>query len=305
MKILSNNIWSFSSYLLAIACYCLPLHCDAQDSTAATEPEKKAVVNGTFVGNLIIDNQSVMVPVKKTTEFSIQHRFGTFNNGYKDFYGLFAGANVRFGVAYTPIDNLQLGIGICEERMQWDGNIKYALIKQAVAGGSPVSVTLFGDMAVSTLPKQDNFVSGADRISYFTQVIIARKITKHFSLQVSPDLSYFNNIEGYVDAAGEIKPKMNNAHFAIAFSGRYKLADGVAIIANYDQPLTQHTTNNPHPNLSAGLELSTKGHSFQIFIGNYQSILPQQNNVFNQNDYTKSQYLAGFNITRRWYHSEE
>ena len=104
---------------------------------------------------------------------------------------------------------------------------------------------------------------------------------------------------------GTIQPKMNNAHFAIAFSGRYKITDGTAIIANYDQPLTQHPMDNPHPNISFGIELGTQGHTFQIFLGNYQSIIPQQNNVFNQNDFLGSQYLIGFNITRRWYHSEE
>lgn len=165
----------------------------AQDST---KTGKIARVNNTFGGNMIIDNQTVMVPVKKTFEFTIQHRFGTINNGYSDLFGLFSGANVRFGWNYTPIDNLQLGIGICEDKMQWDGNVKYALSKQAVSHGCPVSVTYFGNMAVSSLPKKGNFVSDGDRISYFNQLIIARKITKQFSLQVAPSLSYFNNVEG-------------------------------------------------------------------------------------------------------------
>ncbi len=303
MKILSKIKWSAGSCLLLIGCYFLPaVNCNAQDST---EVVKKAYVGGTFVGSMIIDNQSVMVPVAKTTEVAIQHRFGTVNNGYEDMYGIFAPANIRLGGSYTPINNLQIGIGVTKERMQWDGNVKYALGKQQVKGGCPVSVTIFADMAVSTLPKAGNFVSGSDRISYFTQLIIARKITKHFSAQVSPSFSYFNNIAGYVDANGNIQPRMKNGHWAIAFSGRYKVKDGFCIIANYDQPLTQHPTDNPHPNLSLGVEMSTKGHSFQIFFSNYQSIIPQQNNVFNQNDYTKSQYLIGFNITRRWYHSAE
>jgi len=46
--------------------------------------------------------------------------------------------------------------------------------------------------------------------------------------------------------------------------------------------------------------MNTSNHSFQVFAGNYNSILPQSNNVFNQNDFTKGQFLIGFNITRLW-----
>ncbi len=304
MKILSNII-SAGNCLLLMAICCLPvMHCYAQDSDSTAAPAK-AYVGGTFSGNLLIDNQTVMVPVKQTFEFSIQHRFGTVTDGYSDFYGLFAGANVRFGFAYTPINNLQLGIGLCEEKMQLDGNAKYALIKQAKSGGSPVSVSLYGNMSVSTLPKEGNFVNNGDRISYFSQLIIARKITPKLSVQVSPGMAYFNNIDGYVASDGSIQPTMKNANFSLSFMGRYKVTEGMSIMVNYDQPLTQNPTNNPHPNVSFGLELSTIGHSFQIFATNYQSINPQANNVFNQNDFSKGQYLIGFNITRRWYHDSE
>ena len=280
-------------WLLVIGLLVISNQSHAQDSIIAR-------VKNTFRSNLIIDNQTVMVPVKKTLEFSIQHRFGTINNGYSDFYGLFAPANIRLGANYTPIDKLQLGIGLTKERMQVDGNIKYALSKQAETHGCPVSVTYYGDMAVSTLPKTGNFVTNADRISYFNQLIIARKVTKQFSLQVSPSLSYFNNVEAYKSPNGTIKPKMNNYHFAVATSGCYMLTDGMGVIANYDQPVTQHPTNNPHPNISFGIQFVTITHTFQIFLGNFQSIIPQTNNLFNQNDFTKGSYLIGFNITKRW-----
>ena len=268
---------------------------------AATEKVAKDYVKNTFAGNLLIDNQTVMVATKNTFEFAIQHRFGTINNGYSDFAGLFAPSNIRLGFAYTPISNLQLGFGITKVSMLWDGNAKLALCKQSKTGGCPVSVTYYGNFAVSTLPKAGNFVSDMDRLSYFHQLIIARKVTTALSVQVSPSLSYFNNIAGYMSSDGTIKPLMNNAHYAIAFGGRYKLNDGVAVIANYDQPLTQHPSNNPHPNISFGFDLGTTGHSFQIFVGNYQSINQQANNVFNQNDFTASRYCIGFNIVRKWY----
>ena len=297
MKILTKIKLPIVNCQLIIACCCLSVvNCfgqDVQDSVIAR-------VKSTFKSNLIIDNQTVMVPVKKTFEFTIQHRFGTINNGYADFYGLFAPANIRLGWNYTPINDMQLGFGLCKERMELDGNIKYALSKQAVGHGSPVSVTYYGNMAVSTLSKKENFIVDVDRISYFNQLIIARKVTQHLSLQVSPSLSYFNNVEGYADSSGSVKPKMKNAHYAVAVMGCYMLTDGMGVITNYDQPLTQHPANNPHPNISFGIQFVTITHTFQIFLGNFQSILPQTNNFFNRNDYTKNMYLIGFNITKRW-----
>jgi hypothetical protein len=97
-----------------------------------------------------------------------------------------------------------------------------------------------------------------------------------------------------------VKASMKNDHFAIAFGGRFKISNQMGIIVNYDQPITQHPMNNPHPNISFGLDIVTSAHSFQIFATNYAYILPQRNNYFNQNDFTKSQFLIGFNISRLW-----
>jgi ferredoxin len=160
-------------------------------------------------------------------------------------------------------------------------------------------VLYYGNMVVDTRDKE-NFVSGTDRLSYFHQLIIARKITDKFSAQIAPSLSYYNNVEGYLDENGDIQKKMENAHFAIAFTGRYKITESMAILAGVDQPLTQHTTNNPYPNICFGLEIATSSHAFQVFAGNFSSIVPQSNNVFNQNDYENGQFLIGFNITKLW-----
>jgi len=74
----------------------------------------------------------------------------------------------------------------------------------------------------------------------------------------------------------------------------------MAIIANYDQPITKHKSGNPFPNLALGLELSTSAHAFQFFFGNYYNLSPQQNNMYNRNDFTEGEFLIGFNITRLW-----
>ncbi|MGZ8550351.1 MAG: DUF5777 family beta-barrel protein, partial [Chitinophagaceae bacterium] len=256
----------------------------AQDQPEAQAIKKAKPVKNTFGSAWLMDNQTVMVPIKGTLEFDIQHRFGTVDNGKKDLWGIFAPSNIRLGLAYAPIDKLFLGAGLTKERMQVDLNAKYALLQQTTDNKLPVSVTYFGNVVLDARDKS-NFRNSVDRFSYFNQLIIARKITEKFSVQVAPNFSWFNNVEAYVDKDGEIQKKMENSHFAISVLGRFKVTEKSAIIAGYDQPLTQHTTNNPHPNICFGFETTTSSHAFQVFFGNYYGIVPQSNNVFNRNDF--------------------
>ena len=270
----------------------------AQDSAVVPVVKKAKQVKNTFGGVFIMDNQSVMVPVKGTLEMAIQHRFGSVDNGKKDLYGLFAPSNIRLGMSYAPLNRLMVGAGVTKERMQVDLFTKYALFLQT-PGKSPVSVSYFANAVVDARDKS-NFRNSVDRFSYFNQVIIARKITEDLSIQVAPSFSWYNNVEAYVNTKGAILEKMHNYHFAVSVAGRYKISENSAITAGYDQPLTQHPTNNPHPNLSLGFETTTSSHTFQVFAGNYYGIVPESNNMFNQNDYTKGQFVIGFNITHLW-----
>ena len=271
----------------------------AQDSTATPAVKKTKLVKNTFGSTWMIDNQTVMVPIKGTLEMDIQHRFGTVDNGKKDLWGIFAPSNIRLALSYAPVNKLFVGVGITRERTQVDFNAKYALLQQTVNNKVPVSVTYFGNVVIDAREKS-KFRESVHRFSYFNQLIIARKITKNFSAQVAPSFSWFNNVEAYVDSKGQIQKKMKNGHLAISVLGKYSITEKSAIIVGYDQPLTQHTTNNPDPNISFGFETTTSSHAFQVFAGNYYGIVPQSNNVYNQNNYRDGQFVIGFNIIRLW-----
>jgi hypothetical protein len=304
---------------------------DTTDSAAAAEPslpKKVKPAKNTFQSVWIIDNQTVMVPVKKTFEMDIMHRFGTVGKGYENFWGMFAPSNIRLGVSYSPINNLNVGFGITKENMLWDFSAKYAIIHQT-KGTYPVSVTYYGNAAYDTRKDPDNslfrteklkeqgdflsktFGASPDRFKFFHQLIIARKITERLSLQVAPSITHQNAVNGYykrVDSATKvIEGEMKHEHFAIAFSGRYKLTDVTCVIFNYDQPITKHVVNNPSPNISFGLEFNTSNHAFQLFLGNFFYLNPQRNNLENKNHFKNAegnvsikQFLIGFNVTRLW-----
>ena len=291
-----------------------------KDSTVAEKvdkaPAKVKPVKHSFQSIWIIDNQTVMVPVKGTFEMDIMHRFGTIKKGYEDLGGFFAPSNIRLGVTYAPINKLNIGFGITKSAMLWDVNAKYSLMTQE-KGKYPVSISWYGDMGYSSMrdPDKTIFKYSSQRMSFFNQIIIARKITDKLSIQVSPNVSHQNAVNGYYtknDSTGKVIFKtMKFDHFAISFSGRYKLTNVTSFMINYDQPITVHATNNPNPNLAFGFEFNSSGHSFQLFMGNYSLLSPQRNNLYNTNSpfpYTQADgtkmkggnFLIGFNITRLW-----
>jgi len=306
----------------------------AQDSTVVVEeevaPVKAKPVKNTFQSVWIIDNQTVLVPVKKTLEMDIQHRFGVVKNGYKDFWGFFAPSNIRIGASYVPINKLSVGIGFTKTTAAiipeqapssvsgplWDASLKYSLITQT-KGVYPVSVSYYVNASFNTKndPDKEIYRNYSDRLNYFHQLIIARKITNKLSVQVAPSISHHNLVNGYFvqlnDSTLKVKPDMKFDHFAVAFSARYKLTDVTSVMINYDQPITKHVSNNPNPSLSFGIEFNTSSHSFQLFATNYFYLVPQINNLYNANSpfkYTDAagkkieggRFLIGFNITRLW-----
>ena len=256
-----NKLSHFSSYslrtalLLVVAIATASSDLMAQDSSAAALPaaKTKSYVKNTFSGNYLIDDQTVMVPVKKTFGFYISHHFGLVNEGISNFFGVFQLANMQFSLTYVPVKDLQLGFGFGNYNMEVNGNAKYALLKQTKDGSMPVSVTYFGLAAMNTQKASTSnyIVTTADRFSYFNQILIARKVTDKLSLQVGIAITHFNNVAGYYDSTGKIQSQMQNNNLTFCAGGRYQVSPGMAIIVNYDQPLTQNPTNNPQPNISS------------------------------------------------------
>jgi hypothetical protein len=309
----------------------------AQDDSSAVKSEAPVVqkakpVKNTFQSVWIIENQTVMVPIKKTFEMDIMHRFGLWNKGYEDFWGFFAPSNIRLGFSYVPINKLNVGIGVTKTTMatipyaekpssvagpMWDASVKYSIITQT-KGKYPVSVTYYGNVGYNTKkdPNKEIYLNYSDRLSYFNQLIIARKINDKLSVQIAPSHAHQNLVNGYfvkLDSATlKAKPEMAHDQFSISLAARYKLTQVTSLIMNYDQPITKHVKNNPNPNFSFGMEFNTSSHSFQVFFTSYQFLVPQINSLYNNNNpmnhkveadggYPFSpEFLIGFNITRLW-----
>lgn len=279
---------------------------EKENDSIVDKPERPA-----FEGSAIIDNQTNVLFIKNTLEVMFQHRFGLISedNSLGGIYG--ANSNIRIGATYSILDWLSVGYGITKKNRLSDFSAKAAILRQTRSGKMPISLTYYGNIAIdgrnedaknpdgSYKPADAEagiFLTDQDRFSYFHQLIIAKRFNSKLSLQIAPSLSHYNAVNyGY-----------ENDRISIAFGGRYKISNQTAILFDYSQPITQlDNPGNPsnslnNPGISIGAEFATSGHAFQIFITNYNGIVPQQNYMKNTNDFFDKGILIGFNINRKY-----
>lgn len=277
--------------IILFAFLTLPLFVFSQEKSKDSikdKPERAA-----FEGSSVIDNPTNVLFQKNTLEIQMSHRFGLINGGENDLAGFWAPSNIRIGLSYAIHDRVTIGYGTTKfDRLQ-DFNLKVALLRQTRSNRTPVSVTYYGNFTVNARGKE-NFILKQDRYSFFNQVIIAKRFSPNFSLQVAPSVSHYNLVETY----------MKNNRIAVAVGGRAKISPNTSILFDYSQPITQFDDpDRPDvdlnlPGVSIGVEFATSAHTFQLFLTNYNGIVPQKNYMFNQNDFFSGDFLIGFNISR-------
>ena len=284
----------FSVISLSALLSFIPAFIYGQEKNAdeTTKPDNKPVKR-TFENAVEINNQTIESPPKKTLDFIIQHRFGIIKDE-KDIYGIFAPSNIRLGLNYGITDRISVAIGATKNKHLFDLQWKYIILKQTKSNSIPVSVAYYGNVSKSSGDK-DNFINQenkykwANRISYFHELMVARKINSHLSLQVAGTFAYFNIIDSL----------MEHQNIGASFVGKYRFSPQSSVIIDFDYPFTVPEINKPKPNLGLGLEIATSSHQFQIFVCTTESIIDQETRVFNQHDFTKKEVLIGFNITRQ------
>ncbi|HYV90767.1 MAG TPA: DUF5777 family beta-barrel protein [Chitinophagales bacterium] len=290
---MKSHFFSLKNLLLLIVLLASHQLYAQQSSSDSTKPKPK-VVKATFEDAVLINNQTVQGPAKKSLELIFQHRFGVLKSA-DDLFGIFAPANIRFGFVYGVTSHLSLSIGATKSNRLFDVGGKYILIRQTAPHGIPVTVTYYGNVAFSALPEanfnnQDNEYFAANRLSFFNELMIAKKFNSHLSLQLAPTFTHYNIVDSL----------MEHNIIGVSFAGRYKFTAQSSLMVEFDYPITSNSENPQKPNLGIGYEISTGSHQFQVFLCSSDGILNQQIMMNNQNEFWKGKFLLGFNITRSW-----
>jgi hypothetical protein len=263
------------------------------------QEKSSSPVTGTFSTEVLIENQTIATPYKGGLELQIQHRFSPIKTIH-NLFGIYGSANTRIGLNYGITDRLMIGAGTTKDYALQDLRWKYLILRQTENNSMPISLSYYGNI-VADLRAEENFGPSTDfkqmhRLSYFTQLIVARKFSEKISAQVAPSFIYFNTVKRLSDNVG-----YKNLNFGLHAGARANLFGNHSLMLEYDQLLTKQDTgeglDQPKPNLAFGWEIGTATHSFQVFASNYNLILDQYNLLYST---TSRDYMFGFNITVRF-----
>ncbi len=281
-------------YLIAIALSILSLTAFAQDNllemleNEIVESNEKEYTYATFKTTRIINGQSVENTAGGHLNFIIGHRFGKINDGYYQFFGLDQ-ATMRLGFEYGITDNLNISIGRSSYLKTGDGYLKYKILKQS--NRFPVTTTLFASMAVNGMkwsePERVNYFSS--RLSFAYQVLIARKFTNAFSLQLTPSLVHRNLVETTED---------QNDIYAIGIGGRLKLSNRVSLNGEYFYQLPGTNADKTYNSIALGFDIETGGHIFQLQVTNSKGMIEQYSIPLTTGNILDGDIYFGFNVNR-------
>ena len=264
-----------------------------------------------FESNYVVDDQTTTVFDKKTLGFAIQHKFSSMSNGISDLWGIYGSANIRLGLEYVPVKNLQVGAGITKNKMYTDVNAKYSILRQTSDNKVPIGLAVYGVVAIDGRP-EDAFETGkthqpgkgtaeysltfTDRWSYFSQLLASRKFGEALTVQGGVSFTHYNMV------------KKDEDHDLIGLHGlaKVKITSQSSLSFNYNAPLKiqsiseQSEMQDYTPSIAIGWNISTYTHAFQIYVSNAPGMLPMDNMMYNRSKFNKDGIAFGFTITRLW-----
>lgn len=261
------------------------------------------LVEATFKTSRIINGHSIENTAKGILDFKISHRFGTLNMGFYQLFGL-DNATMRMGLDYGVTNRLMVGWGRSTFQKQYDAFFKYRVLRQSTGEKKmPVSLSIMASvmLATDTSSIRNNYaipdgvkMNFSDKLSYAYQVIIARKFSSDFSLQIMPTMVHSNVVPLASDP---------NDLFSIGIGGRLKITQRLSVNAEYyynipGQKLEEMAGSKLYNPLSIGFDIETGGHVFQLHFTNSRGMSERQFITETPGSWGKGDIHFGFNISR-------
>lgn len=265
----------------------------------------------TFKDTRVINAQSVETLPKRKLDFRVSHRFGDLagdNGGHRTFFGLENASDILIGVDYGVTDQLTIGLhrtkgagsmpdGNSGLRQLLNGVVKLRILQQTSDNKVPVSMALVGLASLSTAEKiEDNpdiirsFPKFAHRMATHAELLIARKFSDGFSLQLKPGFTQ-RNLVPFED---------ENGIFSLGLSTRVQITKVMAVIGDVTFPFSERrvSANGFYTPLGVGLEFDTGGHVFQINLTNATGLMETDYIPYTTSSWGKGEFRLGFTISR-------
>ncbi|MBC7487464.1 MAG: hypothetical protein H7282_12000 [Cytophagaceae bacterium] len=290
-------------YFILLSLLSIPITAVAQEdllnSLEKDLPTSKALTVASFKGTRLINLHTVETLGKGSLDFRISHRFGDFSTGANNLWGLDGPATLRLGFDYAVTDRFTIGIGRSSYGKMFDGFLKYRLLRQTQNNDIPLSMSAVVSMNITSEIDPNKSINGFDRyeyfssrISYFSQLMFARKFGDKVTIQISPIWIHYNLVQNLND---------KNDMFSLGGSGKFKITRSLSLTGEYVLRVSKYTVQQSslyHNTASIGIDIETGGHVFQVFVTNSNAINEVQVIPYTSTSWSKGQIRLGFNISR-------
>ena len=246
-----------------------------------------------FKSPRVINGHSMEMLHEGTFDLRILHRFGDVSDGYYQLFGLDQ-ASMRLGFDYGVSPNLMLGVGRSTAKKELDGFVKYRILWQSTGKRNmPISLLWVSGIAINGLKdpvgNPEVPVKFSRRLGYYHELIIGRKFSDRFTLQLSPTVVHRNIVQNRL---------IPSELYALGIGGRYKVTQRLALVWDYGYVFNRFPANVTHNPLSVGVDIETGGHVFQLHFSNAVGMNERAYLSDDNGNWGKGEIRFGFNLSR-------
>ncbi|MNE21266.1 hypothetical protein D3C80_1144190 [compost metagenome] len=169
----------------------------------------------------------------------------------------------------------------------YETGLKYRVARQN--DNFPLDIVGYSVADINTFLEKDQYpgLEFKHRMTYVQQLLISRKVSEKFSLELVPSFLHKNLYNPDIERDNQ---------FSFGGGGRYKITKRLSVnleyMHNFDKP---DFYKNP---LSVGLDVETGGHVFQLIFTNSQSMSESGYLTNASGDWGKGDFFFGFNLYR-------
>ena len=297
MKIIIVNIF-LVLFILKTQAQDIDLFKIQDNENKKADSQQTEITKYTFKSSRIINGHSIEHIGGGILDFRIMHRFNPLNGGIEELYGL-DGSTIRFGLDYGITDRLTVGFGRSSYQKQYDGFVKYKILQQTTGYHSmPLSIGLAGGLNYKSAKEGTQDDGTINQLSYFSQILIARKFNDYLSIQITPTMVHYNRA---------LYAENENNLYAVGAGFRLRLSKRVNLTGEYFYQLNQNQNKNAtvianknlnYNTLSVGVDIETGGHVFQLHFSNSTGMTEKTFINETNNKWDDGGIRLGFNISR-------
>ena len=285
------------------------------------EPVKKTkFTKATFQSSYLVNLPTVEILAKGNLQFMVAHHFSVLWNkdasggqNLAQIFGLNSGiAHTYLSFDYSITNYANVGLALAGNS-KFEGWVKFKILRQQTGlKNIPVTIgwiSLVNADALENPSDTSKYLVGGtpkklgwNKFSFMHQLLIARKFSNKFSLQLMPTWVHYNIVPYGINNSNNI--------FSIGLGAKYQVKDNMALTLEYARQLNVYedvldkngNIINYCPNLLAvGLEFNTGGHIFQFYIGNTTSSSNIEQLSRNTNTIKDAKFALGFRLNRGFF----